>query len=54
MKTLMNIFLVVPASTTQSNTPMEMNSSTWFIIGGIVALLLLIYLIIALINPEKF
>jgi K+-transporting ATPase KdpF subunit len=53
MKTIMNIFLAVPASATQS-TPMEMNSTTWYVIGAIVAILMLIYLILALVKPEKF
>jgi K+-transporting ATPase KdpF subunit len=54
MKTLMNIFLSVPAPSLQKNMPVEMNSNTWFVIGLVVAILLLIYLVIALINPEKF
>jgi len=54
MKTIMNIFLIVPASSPKNNMPMEMNSTSWFVIGAIVAFLLLIYLIIALVKPEKF
>ena len=54
MKAIMSIFLVVPASTAQSSMPMEMNSTTWYVIGAIVAILLLIYLVLALIKPEKF
>lgn len=53
MKAVMNIFLI-PALNIQKNVLNEMNSSTWYVIGAIVALLLLIYLVIALIKPEKF
>jgi K+-transporting ATPase KdpF subunit len=48
MKALWNHILIVPASR------IEMNSSLWYVIGVIVALLLLIYLVIALVKPEKF
>lgn len=54
MKSIMNIFLVVQPRAAQNNMPMEMNSNTWFAIGLVVAILLLIYLIIALVKPEKF
>ena len=48
MKSIMNNILMV-------QTPkIEMNSSTWYVIGAIVAVLLLIYLVIALVKPEKF
>jgi K+-transporting ATPase KdpF subunit len=52
MKTIMNIFLVVPSSSPQSS--MQMNNTSWYVIGGIVAFILLIYLVIALVKPEKF
>jgi K+-transporting ATPase KdpF subunit len=32
----------------------EMNSSAWYMIAGIIALIILGYLLIALIKPEKF
>jgi K+-transporting ATPase KdpF subunit len=32
----------------------EMNSSAWYIIAGIIALLILGYLLITLLKPEKF
>jgi len=54
MNTLLSIFLIVVPSTTKNSMPMEMNNNTWFAIGLIVAILLLIYLIIALVKPEKF
>ena len=54
MKSIMNIFLVVQPPAAQNNMPMEMNSNTWFVIGLVVAILLLIYLIIAMVKPEKF
>ncbi|MGD0710480.1 MAG: K(+)-transporting ATPase subunit F [Bacteroidales bacterium] len=54
MKTIMSIFLAVPAPTPQNSMPMEMNSNTWFAIGLVVAILLLIYLVIAMVKPEKF
>jgi K+-transporting ATPase KdpF subunit len=54
MKAIMNIFLVVPASLPQDKMPIEMNSYTWYVIGAIVAFLLLMYLVISLIKPEKF
>jgi K+-transporting ATPase KdpF subunit len=37
-----------------STNPVEMNSSTGYVIGAIIALLLLGYLIYSLIKPEKF
>jgi K+-transporting ATPase KdpF subunit len=54
MKTTMNILLAVPTSLPQAKIPMEMNSTSWYVIGAIVAFLLLIYLFMALIKPEKF
>jgi len=48
MKTIMNNILMTQTS------KIEMNSSMWYIIGAIVALLLLVYLVIALVKPEKF
>jgi len=50
MKAMMSIFLIVKTPGVLN----EMNSSAWYIIGAIVALLLLIYLVIALVKPEKF
>ena len=54
MKTLMNIILVVPSSLSQNKMPDQMNGPAWIILGEIVAILLLIYLIITLIKPDKF
>jgi len=48
MKTIGDIILIVPEAR------IEMNSSLWYVTGAIVALLLLIYLVIALVKPEKF
>lgn len=54
MKVAMNILLAVPTSLPESKIPSEMNSTSWFAIGAIVAFLLLIYLLLALLKPEKF
>lgn len=54
MKAILSIFLIVLSSSHQKSMPIEMNSHFWYAIGIIVALLLLIYLIIALVRPEKF
>ena len=54
MNTLMNFILVVPCSAPQTKTPMLMNNNALFIVEAIVAILLLIYLIITLIKPDKF
>lgn len=32
----------------------EMNSTSWYLIAGIIALLILCYLILAIAKPEKF
>jgi K+-transporting ATPase KdpF subunit len=32
----------------------EMNTSTGYVIGGIIALLIFVYLLYSLIKPEKF
>jgi len=53
METL-SILLSVPASMAQHKMPLEMNSTTWFIIGSVVALFLFVYLTFTLIKPEKF
>jgi K+-transporting ATPase KdpF subunit len=34
--------------------PFEMNTSTGYVIGGIIALLIFAYLLYSLIKPEKF
>ena len=53
METL-SIILSVPAALQQQKAAMEMNSTTWFVIGAVVALLLFVYLTFTLIKPEKF
>jgi len=54
MKTLLNIILVVPSDMSKNKMPDQMNGTAWFILGSIVAILLLIYLILTLIKPDKF
>jgi len=54
MKDAMNVLFAIPTSLLQDRIPLEMNSTLWFAIGAIVAFLLLIYLIMALLKPEKF
>jgi K+-transporting ATPase KdpF subunit len=54
MEIILNIFLAAPMLFPKNNMPLEMNSIFWYVTGGIVALLLLIYLVIALVKPEKF
>jgi len=39
---------------TVSSTPLDMNLSSQYIIGGIIALFIFGYLLYTLINPEKF
>ena len=50
----LNIILSVSTSLQQHKAAMDMNSTTWFIIGALVALLLFVYLTFTLIKPEKF
>jgi len=54
MNTIMNMILVVPSSASDGNTPMQMNTDSWLLVGVIIAILLLIYLIFSLIKPDKF
>ncbi|MCX6270465.1 MAG: K(+)-transporting ATPase subunit F [Bacteroidetes bacterium] len=54
MKSILSILLVVPNRIPAQNTPLEMNSAGWMAAGAIIALLLMIYLVITLIKPEKF
>ncbi|MEI6823737.1 MAG: K(+)-transporting ATPase subunit F [Bacteroidota bacterium] len=55
MNTIMNIFLVAIApELSKDTTPMQMNTDSWLLVGVIIAILLLIYLIISLIKPDKF
>lgn len=37
-----------------ANTSSAMNSATWYILGGIISVAILVYLIYTLIKPEKF
>jgi len=53
METL-TILLATSTAMSQDKTPMEMNSTAWFVTGTVVALLLFAYLIYTLIKPEKF
>jgi K+-transporting ATPase KdpF subunit len=46
--------ILLATSVSQNKTPMEMNSTTWFVTGIVVALLLFVYLTFTLIKPEKF
>jgi K+-transporting ATPase KdpF subunit len=39
---------------TVTSTPLDMNLSTLYIIGAIIALFIFGYLLYTLINPEKF
>jgi K+-transporting ATPase KdpF subunit len=39
---------------TAQSSPLDMNLSTQYIIGGIIALFIFGYLLYTLINPEKF
>jgi len=42
-------------STVSSGAPdTGMNSSSWYFIGAIIAILILCYLMLALVKPEKF
>jgi K+-transporting ATPase KdpF subunit len=45
----MNAMILLATSET-----FEMNTSTGYIIGGIIALLIFVYLLYSLIKPEKF
>ena len=48
MKAVINYILIAPAS------GIEMNSSSWYVKGAIIAWRLLIHLVMALVKPEKF
>lgn len=48
MKTLMNLFLVVPASLPQDK--MQMNSNSWIAVMVFLAFLVLVYLVL---SPNK-
>jgi K+-transporting ATPase KdpF subunit len=37
-----------------TSKPLEMNISSWYIIGAIIALMIFGYLLYTLIKPEKF
>jgi K+-transporting ATPase KdpF subunit len=50
----MNIFLAVPASETQPQLPAETNGSTWLVAGAVIAVLIFVYLLMALMKPERF
>jgi len=50
----MSIILAVSAKLSEDKMPIEMNTTTWFVIGVFVAILLFIYLTYTLIKPEKF
>lgn len=52
MKTT-NVILVIESNMNKAHE-LQMNSNVWLTIGGIIAFLILIYLIITLVKPEKF
>jgi K+-transporting ATPase KdpF subunit len=54
MKSIMNIILAVPASVSQNQLPAETSGSTWLAVGAVIALLIFIYLLMALMKPERF
>jgi K+-transporting ATPase KdpF subunit len=54
MKTIPVLLLVTQSEAIKAVIPMEMNSTMWIVTGGIVASLILIYLVYALIKPKKF
>ena len=54
MKTMNFVLGVVPSAIEGGSKSGAMNSPAWYIIGALLAILLLAYLIYALIKPEKF
>ena len=54
MKTMNFILGIVPSAAEGSSKAGEMNSPVWYVIGGLLTIVLLAYLIYALIKPEKF
>jgi len=50
MKTLMNLYLVIPASLTQNKIQMELNSNYWIAILAFFAFLVLVYIVL---SPNK-
>jgi K+-transporting ATPase KdpF subunit len=54
MKTLNFILGIVSPAIEGGKMTGEMNSSVWYIIGGLLTIFLFAYLIYALIKPEKF
>ena len=53
MKTLLIAAIVSPALTASSGAG-QMNSIGWYVAGALIAILLLAYLMVSLIKPEKF
>ena len=54
MKSILNIFLLQSAPLSHGKIQTEMSSASLYIAGVITAFLLLIYLVISLVKPEKF
>ncbi len=54
MGTLQFILNAVPGPGETSDLAVSMNTASWYLIAGIVAFLILLYLLLALIKPEKF
>lgn len=54
MKTMNFILGMVPSAQDGGSRAVAMNSLAWYVIGALIALLLLGYLLYSLIKPEKF
>jgi len=54
MKTMNFILGVMPPAIEGGTKAGGMNSLAWYIVGAMIALLILLYLLYSLIKPEKF
>ena len=54
MKTVFSMYLTVQPAAAATNIAAEMNNLRGYILGAIIAMILLAYLVYSLIKPEKF
>ena len=48
------MMVAVPPEISKDTMPKDMNTSAWYALGAVIAILLLIYLVISLVKPDKF
>ncbi len=54
MGTISSITSTVPSAGESIKTAAEMNTTSWYVLAGIISFLILLYLLYALIKPERF